>query len=145
MAGEVVQLAEVAPYVTAALAAYGNGVLHRAEDAAVGATANLGLRIVQRVFRRGRASEQEALQTAVREAVDEPGDADAAAALRQQIRRALREDAELAAELAQWLRAAGPGAITAAGERSVATRTNHGIISTGDGFRNTGGPGGHAS
>ncbi|MER7705882.1 hypothetical protein ABTX81_23680 [Kitasatospora sp. NPDC097605] len=137
MGTEIVELARQAgPYLTAAVGAYGGAVLVRAEDAAADATANLGRRILQAVFRRGGAAEQAALEGAVQDAAEDPEDADAAAALRQQLKRALREDAELREELAALLpaRAAGSVIITASGERSIAAHTITTAI-TGDGHR----------
>ncbi|MFF2326897.1 MULTISPECIES: hypothetical protein [unclassified Streptomyces] len=125
MDSEIVSLVEQAgPYLTAALGAYGAGVLVRAEDAAVDATANVGRRVLDAVWRRRGNSERAALEAAVRDAAEEPDDADAAAALRQQIKRALREDDGLRAELAALLPAGAPGSVsvTASGERAIAAQ-----------------------
>ncbi|MEV6977513.1 hypothetical protein [Kitasatospora sp. NPDC093806] len=89
--------------IGAAVAAYGGAVLTRAEDAAADATANLGRRIVQRVWRRGDAGQQAVLEAGVREAAEEPGNPDALAALRQAVRGAVRQDGELLRELAALL------------------------------------------
>ncbi|MEU2064542.1 hypothetical protein [Streptomyces sp. NPDC013455] len=133
MSAEIVQLVEQAgPYLTTAVSAYGVAVFTRAESAAADATANLGRRVLQAVWRRRDAQGRAELEAAVQDAADAPQDADAAAAVRQQIKRALREDAELAAELARLLPPAGETVhITASGERSVAARTI-GIAVTGD-------------
>ncbi|MFB6815997.1 hypothetical protein ACFCV8_15805 [Streptomyces sp. NPDC056347] len=124
MSAEIVELVEQAgPYVTAAVGAYGVGVLTRAEDAAVDATANLGRRILRAVWsRRGDGGRGE-LEAAVADVEADPADGDAAAALRQQIKRALREDAELLAELAGLMPASGTTVnVTASGERSIAAQ-----------------------
>ncbi|WP_116215744.1 hypothetical protein [Streptomyces olivoreticuli] len=113
---------QVGPYLTAALGAYGVGVLGRAEDAAVDATANIGRRVLHAVWRRRGAQERAALEAAVQDVAAEPGDEDAAAALRQQIKRALREDAELLKELSALV-PTGPVTVTASGERSIAAQT----------------------
>ncbi|MEV0191868.1 hypothetical protein AB0I39_25450 [Kitasatospora purpeofusca] len=137
MSGEIVQLVEQAsPYLTAAVSAYGGAVLARAEDTAVAATANLGRRILQTVWRRRTEPEQTALEAAIQDAAEDPGDPNAAAALRQQIKRALREDTDLLKELAALLPApvAGTVTITASGERSIAAHTITTAI-TGDGHR----------
>ncbi|RLV08139.1 hypothetical protein CTZ27_04710 [Streptomyces griseocarneus] len=118
----VTVMEQVGPYLTAALGAYGAGVLVRAEDAAVDATANAGRRILRAVWRRRVPEERAALEAAVQDAVAEPGDEDAAGALRQQIKRALREDAELLGELSALV-AAGTVTVTASGERSIAAQT----------------------
>lgn len=128
------QLVEQAgPYLTAAVGVYGLGVLARAEDAAVDATANLGRRILQVVWQRRDAQGRAELEAAVQDTAEAPDDADAAAALRQQIKRALRDDAELLGELARILPVGGDGTVnvTASGERSIAAKTI-GTAVTGD-------------
>ncbi len=132
MEAEIVQFVEqTGPYLSAALGAYGAGVLARAEDAAMGATANAGRRILHAVWRRRSPAGRPELEAAVREAAEEPGDANAAAALRQQIKRTLREDPQLLTELAAQLPAAGAVTITASGERSIAAQAI-GTAITGD-------------
>ncbi|MFF2194442.1 hypothetical protein [Streptomyces sp. NPDC058157] len=132
MSSEIVQFLEQAgPYLSAALGAYGAGVMARAEDAAVGATANAGRTILHAVWRRRSPAGRAELEAAVREAAEEPEDADAAAALRQQIKRTLREDPQLLAELAAQLPPACAVTITASGERSIAAQTI-GMAVTGD-------------
>lgn len=127
------QLVEQAgPYLTTAVSAYGAAVFSRAESAAVDATANLGRQILQAVWRRRNEQGRAELEAAVQDAAEAPEDADAAAAVRQQIKRALREDAELLAELARILPAAGETVnVTASGERSIAAKTI-GMAVTGD-------------
>ncbi|MCX4973241.1 hypothetical protein [Streptomyces sp. NBC_00620] len=133
MSAEIVQLVgQAGPYLTTAVGAYGVAVLTRAEDAAVDATANLGRRMLQAVWRRRDAQGRAELEAAVQDTADAPGDEDAAAALRQQIKRALREDAELLAELARILPVGGETVnVTASGERSIAAKTI-GTAVTGD-------------
>ncbi|MFE8953906.1 hypothetical protein ACPCIZ_03820 [Streptomyces cellulosae] len=123
---------QVGPYLTTAVSAYGVAVFARAESAAVDATANLGRRILQAVWRRRDEQGRAELETAVKDAAEAPEDEDAAAAVRQQVKRALREDAELLAELARILPAAGETVnVTASGERSIAAKTV-GTAVTGD-------------
>ncbi|MFE3824249.1 hypothetical protein [Streptomyces sp. NPDC059092] len=132
MEAEIVQFLEQAgPYLSAALGAYGAGVLARAEDAAVEATANAGRSILHAVWRRRSPAGRQELEAAVREAAEEPEGTDAAAALRQQIKRTLRENPQLLAELAAQLPAVGAVTITASGERSIAAQTI-GTAVTGD-------------
>ncbi|WP_328890513.1 hypothetical protein [Streptomyces sp. NBC_00316] len=133
MSAEIVQfMGQAGPYLTAALGAYGAGVLTRTENAAVDATANVGRRILQSVWRRRGEQGRAELEAAVQDAAEATDDEDAAAALRQQIRRAVREDAELLRELAELLPAAGgPVTVTASGERSIAAQTI-GTAVTGD-------------
>ncbi|MFF3878645.1 hypothetical protein [Streptomyces sp. NPDC001978] len=114
------------------MSAYGAAVFSRAESAAVDATANLGRRILQAVWHRRNEQGQAELEAAVQDTAQAPDDEDAAAALRQQIKRALRDDAELLAELARMLPAAGETVnVTASGERSIAAKTI-GTAVTGD-------------
>ncbi|MER6530604.1 hypothetical protein [Streptomyces sp. NPDC001508] len=138
MSAEIVQfMGQAGPYLTAALGAYGTGVLTRAEDAAVEATANVGRRMLRAVWRSRDEQGRAELETAVQDAAEEAGDAeaaDAAAALRRQIRRTVREDAGLLRELAALLPAGGPVTVTASGERSIAARTI-GTAVTGDNTR----------
>lgn len=126
MNAEIGQLVEQAgPYLTAALGAYGAGVLSRAEDSAVEATANLGRRLLHAVWQRRDEQGRAELEAAVQDAAEEPVEADAAAAVRQQIKRAMREDAELRQELAGLLATAPSGVVTvtASGERAIAAQT----------------------
>ncbi|MFJ6908297.1 hypothetical protein [Streptomyces griseoluteus] len=133
MSADIVQLVEQAgPCLSTAVGAYGAAVFSRAESAAVDATANLGRRMLQTVWRRRDAQGRAELEAAVQEAAEAPEDADAAAAVRQQVKRALREDAELLAELVRMLPAAGETVtVTASGERSIAAKTI-GTAVTGD-------------
>ncbi|WP_326665831.1 hypothetical protein [Streptomyces sp. NBC_00385] len=123
MDAEIVTLVDAAgPYLTAALTAYGVGVLGRAEDAAVDATADVGRRILDSVWRRRGGQGRTELEAAVGDAAEAPDDADAAAALRQQIKRALREDRQLLAELLVLLPARSTVSATASGERAIAAQ-----------------------
>ncbi|WP_327729245.1 hypothetical protein OG250_25035 [Streptomyces sp. NBC_00487] len=135
MSKEIVGLVgQAAPYLSAALTAYGDAVLHRAEDAAIGAavegTAGLGQQILQPVWRRDEEG-QATLEGAVQTAAEEPDDADAAGALRHQLKRALREDAELARELAALLSARGGVTMNVSGTRAIGAQCI-GIAAAGD-------------
>ncbi|WP_221348270.1 hypothetical protein [Streptomyces beigongshangae] len=133
MSTEVVQVMEQAgPYVTAALAAYGGAVLHRAEDAAVEATANRGRRVLQAVWRRCSPGGRTQLEEAVQGVAEEPDNPDAQAVLRQQVRRALREDTELLREITELLPVSHSTNVTASGNRSIAAKGISGIAITGD-------------
>ncbi|WP_406101053.1 hypothetical protein [Streptomyces canus] len=136
MSAEIVQLMEQAgPYLSAAVGAYGAAVLSQAEDAAVNAaadaTAGLGRRILRVVWRRRDEEGRAALESAVQTAAEEPNDTDAAAALRQQIKRALREDAELAREVAGLLTAAGGVTVNVSGTRAIGAQ-HIGVAASGD-------------
>lgn len=124
-------LAEALPVMSAAVTAYGAGVLSRVEDAAADVTVGLGRRLLHRVWH--RSARPDALQGAVAELAEAPGDPDALAGLRLQVRKVLVQDPALVAEIAGMLPARGV-AVTASGERSVAIGGNNsGSISTGDG------------
>jgi len=136
MSAEIVQLLEQAgPYLSAAVGAYGATVFSRAEDAAVeaaaDATASVGRRILRAVWHRRDDQGRAALETAVREAAEEPAEEDAAGALRQLIKRALREDAELAREVAGLLPAAGGVTVNVSGKRAIGAQ-HIGIAVSGD-------------
>ncbi|MGW3564510.1 hypothetical protein ACWDSL_11550 [Streptomyces sp. NPDC000941] len=119
---------QLAPYVTAAVGAYGTAALTRAADAGADATVSLGQRILQRL--RGREESREGIDEAVQDLAAAPEDEDFQAALRARIKRALLADAELTAELARLLPAGGTS-FTASGQGAVAVQHNSGIISTG--------------
>ncbi|MEV7249017.1 hypothetical protein [Streptomyces cyaneofuscatus] len=132
MSAEIVQFLEQAgPYLTAALSAYGAGVLTRTETAAVDATANVGRRILQAVWRRRDEQGRAELESVVGEAAEEPGDEDVFASLRYQIKKALREEASFVRELNALLPERPNVSITATGERSIAAEKIH-IAITGD-------------
>ncbi|MFE3603521.1 hypothetical protein ACFXP3_34050 [Streptomyces sp. NPDC059096] len=119
--------AEVTPYITAAVGAYGTAVLTRSTDTAADATVSLGRRIAQRLW--GREESRAAIEGAVADLAELPDDEDFQAVLRAHIKRALRDDPELTAEIARMLPAGDT--FTASGEGAVAVRNNSGIISTG--------------
>lgn len=133
MGGDLAGLAaEVTPYVTAAVSAYGGAVLAKTQDEAAEAAVGVGRRLVQRIF--GVRAEPAELPEVLADVVDDPDDADGVAALRKAIGKALSADAALASEvrgLVAEARAAGV-VVTASGERSVATHINTGVIVTGD-------------
>jgi hypothetical protein len=122
-------MVEVVPAISAAVGAYGVGVLTRAQDAAVDATVNLGQRILAWLW--GHAAERGRLEAAVTDLATDGEDPDAVAALRLQVRRILAQDPELVTELAGMLPPAPrAGAI---GTRSVAIAGNNTApITTGD-------------
>ncbi|MGI5373482.1 hypothetical protein ACQEV2_04345 [Streptomyces sp. CA-251387] len=120
---------EITPYVTAAVTTYGTAVLMRTTDASADATVAFGQRILQRLW--SREDNRPELEQAVNDASDNPGDEDFQAGLRAQIKKMLRDDPSLVTELTGMLAEAGV-TLTASGERSVATKDNSGVISTGD-------------
>ena len=107
MGGDVASLAaEMTPYVSAAVGAYGGAVLAKVRDDAADATVGLGRRLLQRVF--GTRGETEPLPAPLADLAADPGDADALAAVRLLVRKALAADAVLAGEVGSML-AGAPG------------------------------------
>ena len=107
MGGDAVSLAaEMTPYVSAAVGAYGGAVLAKVRDEAADATVGLGRRVLQRIF--GSRGEGEALPELLADLVADPYDADALAAARMAIKKALAADPVLEAEVRSLL-AGAPG------------------------------------
>jgi len=107
MSGDVLSLAaEMTPYMSAAVVAYGGAVLTRARDEAADATVGLGRRLLQRVF--GVRQEGEPLPSALADLAASPEDEDVLAALRLAIRKAMSADQTLEADLRSMLGSA-PG------------------------------------
>ncbi|MET9093794.1 hypothetical protein ABZX72_17045 [Streptomyces cyaneofuscatus] len=132
MTFDVAQLVEQGwPFVGAAVGAYGTAVLTRTADEGATATVSLGQRVLQRLWHREESRPY--LQRAVQGVADDPEDTEAQAGLRAEIRRLLREDDELARDLAELLPApVRPNeSYVASGQGAVTARVNHGVISTG--------------
>lgn len=115
---------QIVPVIGAAVAAYGAGVLSRAEDEAAEATVRLGQRLLSRILH--RAPEPGPVEAAVGELAAAGDDADALAALRFQVRKVLAGDAGLVAELAGMLpsraEAAGDHAVAVGGDVNISTK-----------------------
>ena len=106
MDGYVTSLAaEMTPYVSAAVAAYGGAVLARVRDEAADTTVGLGRRLLQRVF--GFLGEKEPLPGPLADLAANQGDDDALAAVRLALRKALAADPMLAADVRLMLASAG--------------------------------------
>jgi hypothetical protein len=130
VSGELATLAaDISPYVTAAVGAYGGAVLGKVRDDAADATVGLGLRILHQVF--GTRSPGD-LPEAVADLAADPGDLDLQAALRVEIRRVLATDPALVSEVRSMLAGVPTIAVSASGERSIAAYVITGIASTGD-------------
>jgi hypothetical protein len=126
---EVDVLGQVVPAISAAVGAYGVGVLTRAEDAAADGTVRLGQRLLGRVLRRGPAPEVERAVRALADAAPDEAE-DAQAGLRLVLRKLLKQDPQLAGHLAGMLPQSAPVAL---GEQSIAVGGNSsGINSTGN-------------
>ena len=93
--------AEMTPYVSAAVGAYGGAVLAKMRDEAADATVGLGRRLLQRIF--GSRSPEEPLPGPLADLAASPQDEDALAAVRLAIRKALAADAVLDAEVRSML------------------------------------------
>jgi hypothetical protein len=107
MSGDVVSLAaEMTPYMSAAVGAYGGAVLAKVRDEVADATVGLGRRLLQRVF--GSRGEGEPLPGPLEALAADPEDGDALAAVRLAVRQVLAADPALAAEVRSML-AGAPG------------------------------------
>ena len=128
MSGDVASLAaEMTPYLSAAVGAYGGAVLAKVRDEAADATVGLGRRLLQRVF--GSRGEAEPLPGPLAALTADPGDGDALAALRLAVRQALATDPVLAAEVRSML--AGAPAVTqqvSAGRDAYTAGVNQAVI-----------------
>lgn len=120
--------AQVMPYVTSAVGAYGGAVLADIKDEAADATVSLGRRVLRRLF---GARPAEELPESLADVLRNPDDADATAALRLVIRKALEADAGLKRDLIAMLPPAGIS-VTASGDRAIAAQSVSGVASTGD-------------
>ena len=106
MGGDVAAVAaEMSPYISAAVGAYGGAVLAKMRDDAADATVGLGRRLLQKIF--GHRAEGEPLPAVLDDLVADPGDGDALAACRLEIRKALAADPVLEAEVRAMLAGAG--------------------------------------
>ena len=123
LAGEIAQVvAEMAPYATAALSAYGGAVLAKVQDDAADATVSSGRRLLQRVF--GRKRDGEPVPSVLAKVLANPGDADYLGALRSTIRDELTNDRQMLADVLQILAQAEP--VMAVGSQEA--RADHGAI-----------------
>ena len=142
MSGEVAQAAaEMVPYITTALSAYGGAVLAKAQDDAADATVGFGRRLLQRIF--GRKPEGGVLPPVLARVIAHPDDPDYLGSLRAIIRDALEGDAQMLAEvreiLAQAKATVTSGSQTAmAGDGGIAQNvTAGGNVSTSHTVNNT--------
>jgi hypothetical protein len=109
MSGDIASMAaEMTPYISAAVSAYGGAVLAQVRDDAADATVGLGRRLLQKIF--GRRGEAEPLPGPLADLAGDPQDGDALAAVRLAVRKALDADPALAAEVREML--AGAGGVT---------------------------------
>lgn len=134
MAGDVVSLAaEVTPYISAAVGAYGGAVLAKVNDEAADATVGLGRRLLKRIF--GPRDQGELLPEPLADLAADPDDGDALAAVRLRVRQALAADGALEAEVRAMLAAApavsqqvraGRDAYTAGRDQTIVNYSRHG-------------------
>jgi hypothetical protein len=105
MAGEVATLVgDAAPYVTAAIGAYGGAVLSKVQDDAADATVGVGRRLLQRIF--GQRTEDEPLPSPLAALAADPSDAGALGMVRWSMRQALNADAAMLQEVSSILASA---------------------------------------
>lgn len=98
MSGDLATLvADVMPYVTAAVSAYGGAVLVRAQENTADATVEWGRKILQRIF--GIESTEQETLDAIAKLAEDPDSAD----LPARLRKALDADPNLTAEVAQMV------------------------------------------
>jgi hypothetical protein len=119
----------VVPFVTAAVGAYGAGVVDRLQDAAADATVGVGGQLLRRLL--GRPESAPALTAAVTDLAVDPSDEERQATLQLRILEILRTDEQVRRDVVGVLQAAKPN-VTASGTRSVAAGTISGIVVTGD-------------
>ncbi len=127
MSGDVVSLAaEVTPYVSAAVGAYGGAVLARVRDDAAEAAVSLGRRLLVRIFGRRETGEQ--IPEPLAALAADPGDGEALAAVLIAVRRAFAADPELAAEVRSMLAGARSVSQRVRAERDAYTGVNQTVI-----------------
>jgi hypothetical protein len=130
MAGDAAVLAaQVMPYLSSAVGAYGGAVLADIRDEAADATVNVGRRLLQRLF--GTRASGEELPEPLSDVVADVDDEDAMAALRLTVRKALEASPELQHDVTALMASVG-GGVTASGERSIAANSISGVAITGD-------------
>lgn len=130
MSGDMAVLAaQVMPYVSSAVGAYGGAVLADIKDEAADATVSLGRRLLQRIF--GTQTSGQNLPEPLADVVADPGDEDAIAALRLTVRKTLEADTELQHDVKIML-APAEGTAAASGEQSIAARSISGVAITGN-------------
>jgi tetratricopeptide (TPR) repeat protein len=132
MAGDVASLAaQISPYISAAVGAYGGAVLAKVRDDAASATVGLGRRLLQRIF--GSHSTEDALPGPLQDLVNDPNDIDALAALRFAIKKKFDADTALVNDIRSILIAeeillqdvdAGRDANTAGRDQTVIARVS---------------------
>jgi len=96
--------ADMSPYVSAAVGAYGGAVLASGNDEAADAAVGLGRRLLHRLF--GTRDEAEPLPPPLEDLAVDPADSDALAAMRVAVRRMLAADPVLAGDLHAMLASA---------------------------------------
>jgi tetratricopeptide (TPR) repeat protein len=135
MSGDTASLAAgISPYVSAAVDAYGGGVLAPGREDAADTTAGLGRRLLRRLF--GSRDDTDPLPPALAELAADPADDDALAAVRLAVRRMLTADPALAADVSALLAAAPGVSQRVSATRDAYTAAGHQTI-----INVTGGPG----
>jgi hypothetical protein len=123
VSGEIAQItAEMVPYVTTALTAYGGAVLAKVQDDAADATVGFGRKLLQRIF--GHKRDGEPLPPVLAKVIANPGDQDYLGTLRSTIRDTLEGDAQMLAEVREIV-AQARAAVNAGPQSALAS---HGAI-----------------
>jgi hypothetical protein len=123
--------ADVMPYLTTAVSAYGGALLARARDDAADATVGLGRKLAQRIFASHKPGEP--LPAPLADLIANPAHPDAVVAVRLAICKALAADPAMLANVQDLLAGAGQVTVNASGEWAVgAVHITNSVIATGD-------------
>ena len=126
-------VAQASSAISAAVGAYGAGVLSRVEGSAADKTVHLGQQVLVRIFKRGKAPGVERAVTALSEAEGPDEAQDARGALRMELRALLKTDERLRSELSELVSGLASGHVEGSGERAIVVGgDSSGINSTGD-------------
>lgn len=112
--------ADIAPYISAAVGAYGAAVLAKVRDDTADATVSLGHRMLQRVF--GAGEEGSPVPVPLADLAEDPHDEDALAAVRLAIRKAVARDPMLGSDLRLMLTAGTNQRVKASGDAYTTAR-----------------------
>lgn len=93
--------ADMIPYVTAAVGAYGGAVLAKVRDDAADMTVGIGRRLLQRIF--GRKKESDPLPEILADLASSPDDPTVIGALQYTIRKIIENDAQMLADAREIL------------------------------------------
>jgi hypothetical protein len=124
-------VAQVKPFLAAALATYGVDVLSQKQVVTADQKAILGRRILQVTWKHCTESNRPLLVNALVAAVDDLEDEDSSAMLRLQLKQMLRENTELQQELSKLLPRPSGSSINVSGNRAIGGQ-HIGVANSGD-------------